>query len=134
MVRYFLTWLAVTATFLIIDIIWLAYVAKDFYQKHLGGMLREEFLMGVAALFYVFYTLCVVILVVSPAVKAQSPLQALLLGALLGLCAYGTYDFTNLATLKGWPVIVTVVDLAWGTAITAIISVVGYFVMSRLPA
>jgi uncharacterized membrane protein len=134
MVRYFLTWLAVTATFLVIDIIWLAYVAKDFYQKHLGGMLREEFLMGVAALFYVFYTLCVVILVVSPAVKAQSPLQALLLGALLGLCAYGTYDFTNLATLKGWPVIVTVVDLAWGTAITAIISVVGYFVMSRLPA
>jgi uncharacterized membrane protein len=134
MVRYFLTWLAVTATFLVIDIIWLAYVAKDFYQKHLGGMLREEFLMGVAALFYVFYTLCVVILVVSPAVKAQSPMQALLLGALLGLCAYGTYDFTNLATLKGWPVIVTVVDLAWGTAITAIISVVGYFVMSRLPA
>jgi uncharacterized membrane protein len=134
MVRYFLTWLAVTATFLVIDIIWLAYVAKDFYQKHLGGMLREEFLMGVAALFYVFYTLCVVILVVSPAVKAQSPMQALLLGALLGLCAYGTYDFTNLATLKGWPVIVTVVDLAWGTFITAVISVVGYFVMSRLPA
>jgi uncharacterized membrane protein len=134
MVRYFLTWLAVTATFLVIDIIWLAYVAKDFYQKHLGGMLREEFLLGVAALFYVFYTLCVVILVVSPAVKAQSPMQALLLGALLGLCAYGTYDFTNLATLKGWPVIVTVVDLAWGTFITAVISVVGYFVMSRLPA
>jgi uncharacterized membrane protein len=134
MVRYFLTWLAVTATFLVIDIIWLAYVAKDFYQKHLGGMLREEFLMGVAALFYVFYTLCVVILVVSPAVRAQSPMQALLLGALLGLCAYGTYDFTNLATLKGWPVIVTVVDLAWGTFITAVISVVGYFVMSRLPA
>jgi uncharacterized membrane protein len=134
MVRYFLTWLAVTATFLVIDIIWLAYVAKDFYQRHLGGMLREEFLMGVAALFYVFYTLCVVILVVSPAVKAQSPMQALLLGALLGLCAYGTYDFTNLATLKGWPVIVTVVDLAWGTFITAVISVVGYFVMSRLPA
>jgi len=76
----------------------------------------------------------VVILVVSPAVKAQSPMQALLLGALLGLCAYGTYDFTNLATLKGWPVIVTVVDLAWGTFITAVISVVGYFVMSRLPA
>jgi uncharacterized membrane protein len=134
MVRYFLTWLAVTAAFLVIDIIWLAYVARDFYQKHLGGMLREEFLMGVAALFYLFYTLCVVILVVSPAVKAQSPLQALLLGALLGLCAYGTYDFTNLATLKGWPVIVTIVDLAWGTAVTAVISVVGYFVMSRLPA
>jgi uncharacterized membrane protein len=133
MLRYLLTWVAVTAVFLAIDAVWLAYVAKGFYQKHIGGLLREEFLMAPAALFYLFYTLCLVILVIVPAVRVASPWQAVLLGALLGLCAYGTYDITNLATLKGWPVIVSAVDMAWGTVITAFVSWVGYLVMSRLP-
>ncbi|MCU0790009.1 MAG: DUF2177 family protein [Nitratireductor sp.] len=134
MLRYLLTWVSVTAVFLAIDAVWLALVAKGFYQKHIGGMLREEFLMAPAALFYLFYTLCLVILVIVPSVKAASPLQAVFLGALLGLCAYGTYDMTNLATLKGWPVIVSVVDMAWGATITAFVCWVGYMVMSRLTA
>jgi uncharacterized membrane protein len=134
MLRYLITWLSVTVVFLAIDAVWLTYVAKGFYQKHIGSMLREEFLMGVAALFYVFYALCLVILVIGPAVKAASPVQAVLFGALLGLCAYGTYDITNLATLKGWPVIVSVVDMAWGAAITAVVCGVGYYIMQRLPA
>lgn len=134
MLRYVLTWVAVTAVFLTIDAVWLAYVAKGFYQKHIGAMLRAEFLMAPAALFYLFYTFCLVILVIIPATRAASPWQAVLLGALLGLCAYGTYDMTNLATLKGWPVIVSVVDMAWGATITAFVCWVGYMVMSRLPA
>ena len=134
MLRFFITWLSVTFVFLAIDAVWLAYVAKGFYQKHIGSMLREEFLMGVAALFYVFYALCLVILVITPAVKAASPWQAVLFGALLGLCAYGTYDITNLATLKGWPVIASVVDMAWGATITAVVCGIGYYVMQRLPA
>jgi uncharacterized membrane protein len=134
MLRFFVTWLSVTFVFLAIDAVWLAYVAKGFYQKHIGSMLREEFLMGVAALFYVFYALCLVILVITPAVKAASPWQAVLFGALLGLCAYGTYDITNLATLKGWPVIVSVVDMAWGATITAVVCGIGYYVMQRLTA
>ncbi len=90
MLRYLITWVAVAAVFLAIDAVWLAYVAKGFYQKHLSGLLREEFLMAPAALFYLFYAFCLVVLVIVPAVRMASPWQAVLLGALLGLCAYGT--------------------------------------------
>lgn len=134
MLRYLLTWVAVAAVFLAIDAVWLAYVAKGFYQKHLSGLLREDFLMVPAAVFYLFYAFCLVVLVIMPAVRMASPWQAVFLGALLGLCAYGTYDMTNLATIKGWPVIVSVVDMAWGASITAFVCWVGYLVMSRIPA
>lgn len=134
MLRYLITWVAVAAVFLAIDAVWLAYVAKGFYQKHLSGLLREEFLMAPAALFYLFYAFCLVVLVIVPAVRMASPWQAVLLGALLGLCAYGTYDMTNLATIKGWPVIVSVIDMAWGASITAFVCWIGYLVMSRIPA
>lgn len=133
MIRIFVTWLAVVVAFLAIDSLWLGYFAKDFYQRQIGSLLRSELLLGVAALFYVFYGLCLVILVVMPAVRAASPWQAIAFGALLGLCAYGTYDITNLATLKGWPVIVAVVDMAWGMTITAVTALIGFQVMSRLP-
>ncbi len=134
MTRYLITWLAVVVVFLAIDSVWLAYVAKSFYQKHIGFLLREQFQMGVAAVFYLFYAACLVVLVVAPAAKSGNPWQALALGALLGLCAYGTYDITNLATIKGWPVIVSVVDMAWGMTITAIVSYVGFWVMTRFAA
>ena len=132
MTRYFITWLAVTVSFLAIDAVWLSYVAKDFYRRHLDGLLLDEFRLGIAALFYLLYTVGVLVLAVVPAVKSDSPLQAIALGALLGACAYGTYDITNLATLKNWPAIVSAVDIAWGTALTATASLVGYFVLSRL--
>lgn len=132
MTRYFITWLAVTVSFLAIDAVWLSYVAKDFYRRHLDGMLLDEFRLGIAALFYLLYAVGILVLAVAPAAKAGSPLQAILLGALFGACAYGTYDITNLATLKNWPVIVSVVDIAWGTVLTATASFVGYLVLSRL--
>lgn len=131
--RYFITWFALASVFLAIDSLWLGFVAKSFYQRHIGFLLREEFLTGVAALFYLFYSFCLLVLVVVPAAKSGSPMQAVLLGALLGLCAYGTYDITNLATIKGWPVIVTIVDMGWGMTLTAITSLAGYMVLSRLP-
>jgi uncharacterized membrane protein len=89
--------------------------------------------MGPAALFYLFYTACLVAMVINPSVKAASPMQAVIYGALLGLCAYGTYDMTNLATVKGWPVIVSVADMAWGMFLTAFVCYAGYQLMSRLP-
>jgi uncharacterized membrane protein len=132
-VKYGLTWLSVAALFLAIDAVWLSSVANSFYRKHIGFLLREEFLMGPAALFYLFYTACLVAMVINPSVKAASPMQAVIYGALLGLCAYGTYDMTNLATVKGWPVIVSVADMAWGMFLTALVCYAGYQLMSRLP-
>lgn len=125
-----MAWLAVTFTFLIIDAIWLGYLARDFYKRHLGELIREDILFGVAGLFYLLYTVSVVVFVVVPAQKSGSLLQAMILGGLLGLLAYGTYDLTNLATLKGWPVTAAIVDMAWGTVLTATVSVVGYLVLN----
>jgi len=129
MVRYFLIWLAVTAAFLAIDSVWLGYVARGFYQRHIGALLREDFNLGVAAAFYALYAAGIVFLVV---LRAPGAGQALLMGAVLGFCAYGTYDLTNLATLKGWSVTASMVDLAWGTVLTAVAAWVGYLAMSRL--
>lgn len=130
MFQYFIAWLAVAFTFLFIDAIWLGFVAREFYERHLGEFIRDDIQLGVAGLFYLLYTVSVIVFVIVPAHKSGSIVQAILLGGLLGLFAYGTYDLTNLATIKGWPVTAAIVDMAWGTVITATISVVGYLVLN----
>jgi len=119
-------WAAAAIFLLIVDAIWLGVVARDFYFSRIGGLMREDIWLGVASLFYIFYSLCVVLLVSMPAARGEGLTQALIFGAVLGLCAYGTYDITNLATIKGWPVSVVVVDMAWGAFITALTAAVGF--------
>lgn len=114
------------ATLLAVDAVWLGLVARTFYRDQLGEMMLPNPNFAVAAAFYIFFAMAVVLLAVMPGVKAQSALVALGYGAVLGLAAYGTYDITNLATLKGWPVAVTIVDMAWGTFVTALCSGAGY--------
>jgi uncharacterized membrane protein len=92
----------------------------------LGDLLRESPNLAVAAAFYLIYLAGLVILAILPAANAGSWLTALALGALLGLVAYGTYDFTNLSTIRDWPALVSVIDLAWGTTLSAIAAVAGY--------
>jgi len=82
--------------------------------------------LAIAAVFYIFFTVAVVVLAVMPALSAESIGKALLFGAILGLAAYGTYDITNLSTLKGWPGVLSAVDMAWGTVITAASAGGGY--------
>ena len=119
-ILYFIT----LAVFFLIDMIWLGAVAKGFYRKHLGGMLSPSVQWGAAILFYLMFIAGLLVFVVRPAIAAGAPLQALLYGALFGLICYATYDLTNLATLKDWPLIVTVVDLVWGTALGGSVSAV----------
>jgi uncharacterized membrane protein len=114
--------------FLVLDALWLGVVARRFYAAELGEMLRDDPRWGAAGLFYLIYVLGVVVLVVLPALEARSPTRALALGALLGLVAYAAYDLTNLATLKGFPVRMVVVDLAWGTVLTGAVAWVGFLV------
>ncbi len=113
-------------TLLVADAIWLGVVARSFYRDQLGSMMLPQPNFTIAALFYLFYAVAIVILAVMPGVKAGSIWMAIGYGAVLGLAAYGTYDITNLAVLKGWPVIVTVVDMVWGTLITAACAAAGY--------
>lgn len=110
---------ATAAAFLVVDAIWLSTMVNSLYRPRLGGLLLEQPRLDAAIPFYLLYVLGVVVFAVLPAARAQDWTVALGLGALLGLFAYGTYDLTNLATLKGWSVTITLVDMAWGTVLTA---------------
>jgi uncharacterized membrane protein len=110
---YLITW----AVFFAIDMVWLGVVAKGFYRKHLGYLMAPKVVWPAAILFYLLFIAGLVVFAVRPGVLAGAPLKGLLLGAFLGLVSYATYDLTNQATVKDWPVIVTVVDLVWGTVL-----------------
>ena len=113
-------------TLVVLDAIWLGLVARTFYRDQLGELMLPQPSLGIAAVFYLFFAVAVVMLAVMPALSSESIAKALLFGAVLGLAAYGTYDITNLSTLKGWPVVVSVVDMIWGTVITAVTAAGGY--------
>lgn len=120
---YLFAYVASAVVFLGLDYIWLSRVARDFYASSLGSMMRETPDFMAAGIFYLFYIAGIVFFAAMP---AESWKGALLRGALLGLLAYGTYDMTNLATLKGWPWRMAAVDMAWGTALTALAALGGY--------
>ncbi|MFZ2055503.1 MAG: DUF2177 family protein [Candidatus Aminicenantales bacterium] len=117
-------YLITLAVFFLIDMIWLGIVAKGFYRRHLGPMLSPKVNWGAAILFYLLFIVGLLVFVIKPALVGGEPLKALFFGALLGLISYATYDLSNLATLKDWPLVVTVVDLIWGTALGAAVSFV----------
>jgi uncharacterized membrane protein len=106
--------------FVTLDLIWLGAVAKRFYRTQLAGLIADRFNLWAASAFYLVYPIGVVLFAVVPAVSSGSWTDAALGGAMLGFFAYATYDLTNLATLREWPVRLTFVDLAWGTILTAI--------------
>lgn len=118
--------------FLIFDFIWLKYVALSFYRGQIGHLMLDKPNLGIALLFYLVYVVGVVVLAVNPALEKGQWTTALLYGGLLGLVAYGTYDITNLATLKTWPPIVSIIDMIWGTILTASVATIAYFVTSAL--
>ena len=115
----------------VLDLLWIGLIGNGFYRSQLGSLMRQDIAWPAALAFYVIYAAAVAFFVVAPAVEARSIVQALLAGAFLGLAAYAAYDLTNAATLKGWPLAVTFVDLAWGTAVTAVTSVAAYFIATR---
>jgi uncharacterized membrane protein len=115
---YFIT----LAVFFLVDMTWLGLVAKTFYRKHLGFLMGPKVVWPAAILFYLLFIAGLLVFAVRPALAAGAPLKALLLGAFLGLVAYATYDLTNLATLKDWPLVVTIVDLVWGTVLGGTVS------------
>ena len=130
--EFFKLYAVALVTFLVIDLIWLGVVARSFYRDQLGHLLRPDVNWAAAMAFYVIFVAGIVVLVVWPAVEQQSLLRAVALGALLGLVTYAAYDLTNLATLKGFPITVAVVDLAWGAVLCATVSATTYVAATRL--
>lgn len=117
--------------FIVIDMVWLGLVAKSFYKKHLGFLMRPDVQWPAAAAFYLLFVAGLVLFVIEPALQRSSWVHAVYRGALFGLICYATYDLTNLATLKGWPVAVTFVDLVWGAALAASVSVITFLVAKQ---
>ena len=113
-------------SFLLIDAIWLGLIARSFYQRQLGDMMLPSPNLVGAAIFYLFFAVAIVMLAVRPGLEAGSIWTAIGYAAVLGLAAYGTYDITNLSTLKNWPITMTIVDLIWGTFLTSVASACGY--------
>jgi uncharacterized membrane protein len=125
-------YLATGTIFLGIDLVWLAIMTPRLYKPQLAAYMADKFNLLPALLFYVLFTVALMLLVVLPAVERGSILRALVLGGLLGLAAYATYDLTNLASVKNWPVIISVVDIAWGTTLSAISATLGYLITKAL--
>ncbi|MGI9363756.1 MAG: DUF2177 family protein [Rhizobiaceae bacterium] len=132
MTRLVVAYFATMIVFFAIDFVWLTSVAQKFYQGQIGPLLLDEFRIGVAAGFYLFYLAGVIFFAVNPALKAESLAIAALYGALFGFFCYATYDFTNLATLKGYTTTVALVDLTWGTFLTGISALAGTWITMKL--
>lgn len=125
------TYVVSLASFLVLDFVWLGLIARGFYRSQLTDLLASEVRWLPAVLFYTLFVAAILVFAVVPAVQRESAGRAALLGAFFGLVAYAAYDLTNLATLKDFPVVVAVVDMTWGSVLSASVATVGYLVASR---
>jgi uncharacterized membrane protein len=115
----------------VLDFLWLGFVAKKLYQAEIGTLLLAKPNMVAAVLFYAIYVIGIVLMVTQPAIDKGSLMHALGYGALFGFVAYATYDLTNLATLKGFSSKIVVIDMLWGTVLTATVAGVTYAVVTK---
>ena len=125
MMRFVVAYMSVAVVFLVLDALWLGVFALGMYRRELGPLLLDRPNLMIAGIFYLLIVGGVVILAVLPALDSGGWTRALWTGAVLGLVAYATYDITNLSTLRNWSLTVTLVDLAWGTVVTAVSAVAG---------
>jgi uncharacterized membrane protein len=126
MKTYFIGYVAALVTLAILDALWLGVASREFYKARLGQLLLEQPNWYAAILFYLIHALGIVVFAVP---LAESWASAMFYGALFGLCVYAAYDLTNLATLRGWPLTVSLVDLAWGAVVTAAAVVAAFLAM-----
>ena len=117
--------------FLVIDILWLSFAVKNFYRPQLGDILNDKPVMWAAVLFYLTYVLGIAIIILQPAISNDSISQAFWTGIVLGVVAYGTYNFTNMASVKNWSISVVFVDVFWGGILTGTSSSLGIFLTKK---
>lgn len=127
MLYYVKLYLISLVAFFAVDMLWLGLIAKNLYRKHLGFLMAPSVNWTAAIVFYLLFIFGVLVFVVIPGLKENSLKMTLLRAALFGLITYATYDLTNLATVKNWPVIITFVDLAWGMVLTTLVALAGFY-------
>ena len=118
--------------FLIIDVIWLSFATKSFYRPLIGNLLTDKPVMWAAALFYILYVFGMALVVIQPCIDSSNLMKTLYTGFIFGLVAYGTYNLTNMAVLKGWSPTVTFVDMFWGGSLTAASATSGLYLAKKI--
>lgn len=129
---YAVAYLSTAAVFFGLDLLWLGKVATSFYRDQLGELMLERPNLAVAGVFYLLYVGGIVYFAIQPNLASGTVLNAFVSGAILGLIAYGTYDITNMATLKNWPVMMSLVDMAWGTVLTGTAAAAGLWMTQKM--
>lgn len=124
--QFVIVYLLMTPVFFAIDLVWLGLVAKNMYSQQIGHLMAGKVQWPAAVIFYLLYIAGILYFAVLPGLEKGSLAKAAINGAIFGLLAYATYDLTNLATLKDWPLKLTVIDLVWGTVITTVVAVAGW--------
>ena len=117
------------AVFIVVEAVWIRNVTRPIFERNIGDIMLPDPHFGAALAFFLIYQAGLIYFAVLPAAEAGSWLIAAIHGALLGIIAYGTYETTNLATLKGWTLHMAIVDVAWGAAVSAFVAVAGYFIL-----
>ena len=118
--------------FLIIDVIWLSFAVKSFYRPNIGHLLLYKPVMCAAAMFYIIYVFGIGVVIIEPSINLDNTISLLFKAFVFGLVAYGTYNFTNMATVKGWSPSVVFVDTIWGGLLTAFSSYSGILLAKKL--
>lgn len=129
---FFKLYLIALVVFLIVDAIWLSTIANKFYAQHLGYIMKTKPNYIAALIFYLLFIVGLVYFVILPGINDGNIWKVVLSGFLFGLMTYATYDLTNLATIKDWPLTVTIVDLIWGSSLSIVVSVATYYIYNAL--
>ena len=132
MIYYLKLYFVTLAVFFAVDMVWLVVVARSFYKKYLGYLMAPSVNWFAAIVFYLLFIFGILFFVVLPGVKENSLQSTILRAVLFGLITYATYDLTNLATIRQWPLIVTVVDLAWGMVLSTVVGIAGFYLAKWL--
>lgn len=126
------SYLLTSVVFFVVDMIWLGLIAKNFYRKYLGALMSDTVNWAAALIFYLVFIAGIFVFVINPSLEKQSAMRAALLGAFFGFITYATYDLTNYATLKGFPLNIVIIDMIWGTVLTCVVSLAGFYITRQI--
>jgi len=130
--KWFMYYGIALVVFMVIDLIWLGFIAKDLYSKYLGYLMADKVNWVSAVVFYLIFIGGILYFVLYPSLLDKNLINLIIRAALFGFITYATYDLTNLATIKDWPIQITIIDLIWGTTLSTSVSVISYFIINLL--
>lgn len=131
MKKYFKSFVSITVVMIVLDFIWLGVVAQPIYQRGIGHLMAAQPNIGFAALFYIVYVIGLIVFTIAPYSSKLGLRKTVPRSALFGFFVYASYDLTNLALLKNWPITLAIIDIAWGILISCISAIVGKLVLDR---